>query len=420
MASDPRQHYDVGGVPGLHVVTNFFTEEVERRLFTNAALFHSTRDSASFGKQRHSTYSGGGGFLPDDCVGIMNGVVDSHFFPELIMQPSYVLPWTYGPGAAFKEHWDSRYSWGETVMGINLGAGCVMSFHPQGALKSMAPPASTDTGAGGGHDRLRTEVVVGAKSFRIEVYLPPRSIYIMSGPSRVDWKHGILANTEARRASFPPLPSWNRETRFRRSITLRVQKFFSDDVLRRLLERAAPGTLEHVRLTARVGAQNKFKPLLSSATPLKAQERSAYRQQFEREVAVYCQAGSGNLEFRLPAHERNYVEVDQERGTRTMYCKGLSRGSKVRTNLESLSRAAHGPFPSPRRDDHFRGVAANEFGRARGHRRLPRPRRRLRRAEPDRAVARWQRRDLGRRPGGRRASARARREPREWRRRRKR
>lgn len=312
MAGDPRQHYDVGGVPGLHVVTNFFTEEVERRLFTNAALFHSTRDSTSYGKQRHSTYSGGGGFLPDDCAGIMNGVVDSHFFPDLIMQPSYVLPWTYGPGASFKEHWDSRYSWGETVMGINLCAGGVMSFHPQGATKSMAPPPSTDTG--GGHARLMTKVVVGAKSFRVEVYLPPRSIYIMSGASRVGWKHGILANSDARRAAFPPLPSWNRETRFRRSITLRVQKFFSDDVLRRLLERAAPESDERARLAARVGAQNKFKALLSSATPLNAQERGVHRERFQRDVAFYCQAGSGNLEFRLPMHERNYVEVDQARG----------------------------------------------------------------------------------------------------------
>ena len=99
---DPRQHHNVGGIPGLHVVTDFFSEEVERRLFFNTRLFHTVDDSAAFGRKRHSALTTSQPFLPDDLAGIMNGIVDSGFYDELIMQPSYVLPWTYGPGASFK------------------------------------------------------------------------------------------------------------------------------------------------------------------------------------------------------------------------------------------------------------------------------------------------------------------------------
>ena len=77
-------------------------------------------------------------------------------------------------------------------------------------------PASASVGEG--FDQVRTTLVVTEKTFRVEVYLPPRSVYIMSGDSRIKRKHGIMQNNEARRSFFPPIPSWNPHF-FRRSGT---------------------------------------------------------------------------------------------------------------------------------------------------------------------------------------------------------
>ncbi|GMI32868.1 hypothetical protein TeGR_g3039, partial [Tetraparma gracilis] len=118
-------HYDVGGVPGLHVALTLFPPSVERRLFQDPSLFPSIPESQSRGRQRHA---GGArsSFLPAAAMGVCNAVVDSGFHPPFMVQPSYALPWTYAEGARFSSHFDSRYVWGETVCGINLGAGGVM------------------------------------------------------------------------------------------------------------------------------------------------------------------------------------------------------------------------------------------------------------------------------------------------------
>lgn len=64
----------------------------------------------------------------------------------------------------------------------------------------------------------------------VEVTLPPRCIYVMHGPARLDWKHGIRMQTAARLASFPAPPSWN-PWNMRRSLTFRCTKAYSDAYL---------------------------------------------------------------------------------------------------------------------------------------------------------------------------------------------
>ena len=116
-------------------------------------------------------------------------------------------------------------------MGISLGSGCVMSFHP-GTNKAKG----LDTGklSEVRHTNLRTELIkTPGGGFRVEVYLPRRSVYIMSGDSRTEWKHGVMHITAGRQAAFGSLPEWNQDLMYRRSITLRLQKFFSDEVLKR-------------------------------------------------------------------------------------------------------------------------------------------------------------------------------------------
>ena len=95
---------------------------------------------------------------------MLNAVHDSGLYRDMC-PPDYCLPLHYSKGTTFSSHFDSRYRWGETVMGINLGAPSVIQFIPQ----------SKDGGTG----------------VTQNIYLPRRCIYIMSGPSRVGWKHGI-------------------------------------------------------------------------------------------------------------------------------------------------------------------------------------------------------------------------------------
>ena len=93
--------------------------------------------------------------------------------------PNYCLPLHYSKGTTFSSHFDSRYRWGETVMGINLGAPSVIQFIPQ--FKN------------------------GVTGVTQNIYLPRPSIYIMSGPSRVGWKHGICKVSKVNTCSFVSL-----------------------------------------------------------------------------------------------------------------------------------------------------------------------------------------------------------------------
>jgi len=90
----------------------------------------------------------------------------------------------------------------------------------------------------------------GKKTARVK--LPRRSIYVMSGPSRLDWKHGIVQQ----RPTDPP-PPWNPHN-LRKSLTLRSTKVFSDVYFERALQRQ--NSAERNSLLARQKAQARFPP----------------------------------------------------------------------------------------------------------------------------------------------------------------
>mmetsp|Transcript_22949 Transcript_22949/g.54424 ORF Transcript_22949/g.54424 Transcript_22949/m.54424 type:complete len:306 (-) Transcript_22949:26-943(-) len=89
----------------------------------------------------------------------------------------------------------------------------------------------------------------GKKTARVK--LPRRSIYVMSGPSRLDWKHGIVQQ----RPTDPP-PPWNPHN-LRKSLTLRSTKVFSDVHFERTLRQ---NSAERNSLLARQKAQARFPP----------------------------------------------------------------------------------------------------------------------------------------------------------------
>ena len=72
----------------------------------------------------------------------------------------------YQPGEGITSHVDLLNRYGDGVIGVSLGSGCVMHFH-----KVQTTHVEQDT--------------------RWDVYLPERSVVVLSTEARYDWKHGI-------------------------------------------------------------------------------------------------------------------------------------------------------------------------------------------------------------------------------------
>ena len=87
---------NVGGVPGLHVALNVFSEETERRLFELPVHYPATKESTTrCGKSMHpSTW-------PVDIFRVCNAVEDCGLVPEYI-RPDYCLSLNYPPGVGFQ------------------------------------------------------------------------------------------------------------------------------------------------------------------------------------------------------------------------------------------------------------------------------------------------------------------------------
>jgi hypothetical protein len=152
-------------------------------------------------------------------------------------------------GPKFALHFDSKYTWGETVIGVSLGAASCLRFFPANGQTMNGPAfaAKGEFGKGLGASRVKDK--------HVEIELPRRSIYIMSGPSRTDWRHAISPIED----KSPPSQNWN--PGFRRSLTMRTVKWYSDAVLQIRLRKAQTNEdfPAAAALVERIDAQNVFK-----------------------------------------------------------------------------------------------------------------------------------------------------------------
>ena len=120
-------------------------------------------------------------------------------------------------------------------MGVTLGQEGEMIFVPQKEK-----------------DKKRLAAISDGKKKSVRVQLPRRSMYIMSGSSRCDWKHGIIKQ----KPTNPP-PVWNK-LNMRKSMTFRSHKVFSDVYLERKIQLETDPT-KRQDLIVRQKAQDKFK-----------------------------------------------------------------------------------------------------------------------------------------------------------------
>lgn len=81
----------------------------------------------------------------------------------------------YPPGHGITPHVDLPGRYADGIVGVSLAGGCVMTL--ERVRENEEEGGRLDTLAGG--------------PSRYDVYLPPRTVYVLSGPARWAWSHGI-------------------------------------------------------------------------------------------------------------------------------------------------------------------------------------------------------------------------------------
>lgn len=269
------------GVPGLHVAVNVFSPEVHKRLFqdrvftTNPRNFVENQAGPALHQCIIHPIQNVDSPWPDDWHRIINAVRDSGLFPKATI-PDFAYGLTYFPGSEFECHWDGRGKFGEYVISCSLGYPCTVTFqHTAPKVKPFYPsmPSGFEPPEPSPADywtRSMTDEIVkrfNRRLWQVTMTLPPNSIYVMSGPSRYDWKHGINVNQHnhplPRHDGFNPrlFPSWN-TARNRRAVIFRSNKVFSDLSLELEQERAVEaGDMEAAQdLEVRLNAARRYPP----------------------------------------------------------------------------------------------------------------------------------------------------------------
>jgi len=240
--------HNVGGVPGLDLALDCFSEDIERRLFESDIIWGgvSPEQAANcFEGMRNGSSHPLNGTWDEDMWMVANLAGD--LFPEYHVPPNYCLPLSYPAGGkgGFRAHYDSRKRWGECVVGVSLGQTSILHFTQE---RGVPPPQPAP----------EEGVFVKYKyhpsgKYCVEVELPRRSIYAFHSEARIHWKHGIHHQTNLRLALLPPSPQWN-PWHLRRSLTFRATKSYSDLYLQHLIQQNPTDT----SLRARWNAQRQF------------------------------------------------------------------------------------------------------------------------------------------------------------------
>ena len=325
---------NVGGIEGLHLATNCFTEEVERRLFTSI-------DESGYQSGKRTWGGQPTGLLrwpydwPADYNKLANLIRDCGLLPDYV-PPDYCLRLMYPPKAGFQFHHDSAKRWGEVIVGVNLGQKGEMMFTPD------RPEDAFDQAAYSSEFASKSAGV--GKSMRIK--LPRRSIYIMSGPSRYVYKHGI-----AQQKPTQAPPSWN-TLNMRKSLTFRSTKVFSDVYLERKLQEAELEVNHEMRmrLQSRKEAQDKFKPNGTRAVVAQERQNAVVLLNMMDSGIIPCQLRFAKSEvtfdFDLPPGVAAQQQQQQQRGSSTSSSHrfgAIGSGGGVTSVVPPAQAAAHAP-----------------------------------------------------------------------------
>lgn len=152
-------------IAGLTVLPEFISQVDETRLLQTVTkqkwLQDLSRRVQHYGykydyKSRRIDASMKLGPMPHWISEVLAKLVARGYFSKT---PDQMIVNEYLPGQGIAPHVDCEPCFEDTIASLSLGSGTVMNFHQ--------------------------------KSRKTEVYLPPRSIVVLKGESRYEWKHSI-------------------------------------------------------------------------------------------------------------------------------------------------------------------------------------------------------------------------------------
>ncbi|KIJ57140.1 hypothetical protein M422DRAFT_23242 [Sphaerobolus stellatus SS14] len=125
----------------------------------------------------------GSGLPPflDDLIPVLASLLEPHLPPEIHtllfhgsdmaghFQSRQAILNYYDPGEGITPHVDLLKRFGDGIVGLSLGSGTVMTFQYVGK-----------EGGDKGHEKRR-----------YDIYLPERSVIVLTGEARYEWTHGI-------------------------------------------------------------------------------------------------------------------------------------------------------------------------------------------------------------------------------------
>ncbi|KAK2459949.1 hypothetical protein APHAL10511_008034 [Amanita phalloides] len=114
-------------------------------------------------------------FLPEPTYTLL--------FPPTPTRARQAIINLYNPGEGISPHIDLLKRYGDGIIGVSLGSGCVMRFDRAGGA-----PAGADHHHG-------YEEQQGGQRNRWDLYLPVRSVLVLSEAARYEWTHGIDKRT---------------------------------------------------------------------------------------------------------------------------------------------------------------------------------------------------------------------------------
>ncbi|MGI9323501.1 MAG: alpha-ketoglutarate-dependent dioxygenase AlkB, partial [Pseudomonadales bacterium] len=110
------------------------------------------------------------GALPVPLMELANNLYTDGYVKDI---PDQVIINEYEPGQGIASHTDCKPCFGDTIITISLGSGCVMEF-------------TKEVGESSGNRKKPS-----MSKNKTPVWLLPRSLVAMTGDARWDWCHGI-------------------------------------------------------------------------------------------------------------------------------------------------------------------------------------------------------------------------------------
>lgn len=134
-----------------------------------------------------------------DLLDTVSGLLRSHIpdethellFPETPTQARQVIINLYTPGEGISPHVDLLKRFGDGIIGVSLGSGCVMRFaKASGSEGGDGGPARTSI-LDGDEPRSSAGEKAVAEGHLYDLYLPERSVLVLSADARYKWTHEI-------------------------------------------------------------------------------------------------------------------------------------------------------------------------------------------------------------------------------------